>query len=225
MEYDKYFRKLFENCINGDFYNYGINVYYETWRHRSINPEWYQNGEYICPNLLAGMEDILQNEENWFNKEVVKLLYYYHYSADVRNKGECPEKIKVSDVYIKGVEKVQKMMQRFVGNRGICIEANPTSNYLISTIESYQEHPISNLYNLGLTWNEKDMNKCAQINVSINTDDNLLFNLAYPQLITPDNEILYITNTSFLKQIYSHSSQVYTMADENEVIIKYSINH
>lgn len=60
---------------------------------------------------------------------------------------------------------------------------------------------------------------------SINTDDNLLFNLAYPQLITPDNEILYITNTSFLKQIYSHSSQVYTMADENEVIIKYSINH
>lgn len=59
--------------------------------------------------------------------------------------------------------------------RGIGIESNPTSNVKIGTFKSYSEHPIKTFYNLGLTYNEKEIMECPQMNVSINTDDKGIF--------------------------------------------------
>ncbi|MFQ7262817.1 MAG: hypothetical protein ACLRO4_00245 [Lachnospiraceae bacterium] len=50
---------------------------------------------------------------------------------------------------------------------GIDIETNPSSNFAISTMESYAEHPILNLYTLGLETDQE----VAQMFVSVNTDD------------------------------------------------------
>lgn len=78
-------------------------------------------------------------------------------------------------IYIEGVECVQKKMQRQIASKGICIETNPSSNFQISTMQHYQEHPISRLFNMGLTADPEELKNCPQMNVSINTDDKGVF--------------------------------------------------
>ena len=70
---------------------------------------------------------------------------------------------------------VQKALQKEFSVRGIGIETNPSSNLAISPIESYDEHPIVQLYNKDITWKEEKLEACPQINVSINTDDKGVF--------------------------------------------------
>lgn len=64
--------------------------------------------------------------------------------------GTKRKEIHIPQFYIDGIEKLQKAMQNFVSERGIGIETNPTSNYLISVMNSYEEHPILRFYNKGL---------------------------------------------------------------------------
>lgn len=76
---------------------------------------------------------------------------------------------------IEGVEKIQLAMQDKIAELGIAVEANPSSNYLISTMEGYEDHPIINLFNMGLTVNHKEIQRCPQLHISINTDDKGVF--------------------------------------------------
>lgn len=55
--------------------------------------------------------------------------------------------------------------------RGIAIETNPSSNYLIGTIEKYEEHPILRFNSRKLQTSYGKNNLC----VSINTDDQGVF--------------------------------------------------
>ena len=66
-------------------------------------------------------------------------------------------------------------MQKFIASCGIGVETNPSSNLLISTMGSYDEHPIIRLFNKHLTYDEEMLKECAQVNVSINTDDKGVF--------------------------------------------------
>ena len=66
-------------------------------------------------------------------------------------------------------------MQELVAAKGISIECNPSSNYLIGTFHEYKKHPIRRFYNKELTSDEKELNDCAQLSVSINTDDQGVF--------------------------------------------------
>lgn len=66
-------------------------------------------------------------------------------------------------------------MQNRISRMGIFIETNPSSNYLIGTINKYIEHPIINFYNLGLTTNLEELKNSPQLCVSINTDDQGVF--------------------------------------------------
>lgn len=66
-------------------------------------------------------------------------------------------------------------MQDLVAAKGICIECNPSSNYLIGTFKQYRKHPISKFYNKELTIDEEELNNCPQLSVSINTDDQGVF--------------------------------------------------
>ncbi len=66
--------------------------------------------------------------------------------------------------------KLQCRMRRQVYNRGISVETNPSSNYLIGPIGKYEDHPILkfNAYLLDET--------CKRpLCVSINTDDQGVF--------------------------------------------------
>lgn len=54
---------------------------------------------------------------------------------------------------------------------GIGIETNPSSNYLIGTIQKYEEHPVLRFNARKLKHTEPN----ACLNVSINTDDQGVF--------------------------------------------------
>ena len=68
-------------------------------------------------------------------------------------------------------------MQWEIAQRGIGIETNPSSNFMIGTISRYDEHPITQFYNEGLTFDYEKLNNSAQIWTSINTDDQGKFDI------------------------------------------------
>lgn len=163
-----------------DYYYFNIHAYYEAWKLRGDAPSLYSSGYYSNPYSLwqehMVNDNIPYGDELRRNVQVEILLFYYHYSADVRHAGEAIKQIAVPDFYIEGVRMIQKAMQQFVAEKGISIETNPSSNYLISTIKRYEDHPISNLYNMGLTMDCDELKNCPQLHVSINTDDKGVFN-------------------------------------------------
>ena len=173
-EYDKCFKQLYGKCMIDDYSHYGIDTYFEAWRLRGDNPTLYSTGKFEFSLIENSILDIIHGDDVIRSKETEQLNYYYHYSADVRMIGETPIKHEISDIYIEGVEKIQKHLQKIIAQKGICVETNPSSNYMISTMEKYEEHPICNMFNMGLTFKE-DILECPQIHVSINTDDKGVF--------------------------------------------------
>lgn len=73
--------------------------------------------------------------------------------------------------YIKLVRNMQDKMINELAYKGIGIETNPSSNYLIGTIRKYEEHPILRFNSRKL----KEKNVGENICVSINTDDQGVF--------------------------------------------------
>lgn len=175
-EYEKYFREIYRLKR---MENYDIDMYYEAWKLRGDHPSLYGSGKFDDSYHFfrehwrnAGLPE---GAKIRYRQEAVDLMYYYHYSVDVRRRGNQPEVKAVPELYVEGTERVQRAMQTYVAERGICIEANPSSNFLISTMEHYHEHPIVNLFNIGLTLDAKEIADCAQLHVSINTDDKGVF--------------------------------------------------
>ena len=193
-EYEKYFAQLYGKFltrggisdiaeklkINESHLRFDIDTYYEAWKLRGDDPSLYSEGFYSTPDYYfqAYMENsgLANGERIRRCEEAGILMYCYHYSAEIRNKGMEPHQIAVSDKYIDGVRKVQKAMQWQIAGLGISIESNPSSNYFISTMEEYKDHPISNFFNIGLTMEEEELSSCPQLHVSINTDDKGVFN-------------------------------------------------
>ena len=83
--------------------------------------------------------------------------------------------VKVNPVIREAVRKVRLHMQKEISEIGIGIETNPSSNYLIGTFRRYDKHPIVEWYNLGLTNDNEELERCPQLDVSVNTDDQGVF--------------------------------------------------
>lgn len=82
-------------------------------------------------------------------------------------KGNEITEYKVESEYIIGVQKLQDILIGMIATKGISIETNPSSNYLIGTIQKYEKHPILRFNSRKL----KNVLPNRSINVSINTDD------------------------------------------------------
>lgn len=157
-----------------------IDSYYEAWKLRGDAPELYMTKRFDKSQAWPEREWMInrrlsEKPENRNLNKAVELYYLYHYDWDVRMNGEKKIEKYVLPYYVEGVEAVQKAMQREFASRGVGIEANPSSNYAISTIQDYSEHPIVKLYNKDLTWDREQIRECPQINISINTDDKGVF--------------------------------------------------
>ena len=72
----------------------------------------------------------------------LQLYHHYHFNEKVRKHGAEVVEFEVSTSYIEAVTTLQRIMGRRIVSTNIGIETNPTSNYLISNIERYDEHPI-----------------------------------------------------------------------------------
>lgn len=178
-EFEKNFRIIYRSLLETTSFQYNMDDYYEAWKLRGDNPELYRSGRFdgtpCWLNQYWLNQKIPDGAQIRKRKEIADLVCYYHYSADVRWSGMETIPIDVTDIYMDGVEKVQKGMRQMIAKCGICIETNPSSNVLISSIENYQEHPISKMFNMGLVMDSKELQKSTQLHVSVNTDDKGVF--------------------------------------------------
>lgn len=167
------------NQILADFRNieYNISDYYYAYMLRGDDPELYRrfytneplNLSYSEQYRICNTHEEMQNARK--NIRAKYLYYLYHYSCSVKKNGNKLICEKLPDYFLKCVEIIQKKLREIISFKGVAIETNPSSNQLISTFNSYAEHPISVFYDHALL---NDSSK-TQLNVSINTDDRSVF--------------------------------------------------
>lgn len=156
-------------------------VYYNSWMLRGDHPELYCGYRFDESKVKPfGYENFLVNKEIPSQSiredtDVVKLYSMYHYDEEVKTKGQETEILKITSDYIKLVKQIQKKMQFLIAKKGIAIECNPSSNYLIGTFRRYDAHPITIFNNTFLEHRQDKLLDCAQLSVSINTDDQGVF--------------------------------------------------
>lgn len=153
--------------------------YYESWKLRGDEPELYRLGKY--QRNAAFFDNTFERAKitNAFDMqrkqdEITHLYYRYLFGNEEKKRGEQIVVGRVSDLYVEHMERMQSCLQGIVFKRGIAIEANPTSNVLIGTFGRYDDHPMLNLNNYALH-GEKQSHASMQLNVSINTDDQGVF--------------------------------------------------
>lgn len=154
--------------------------YYQSWKLRGDSPEPYRLEREA---FLKKLDDIelerfarYQFNDNVShdlrkNEKYRKIYYAYHYSEQTRKKGNEIEVFKVDGNYGDLVRRIQDQMIRQLVQKGIGIETNPSSNYLIGTIKKYEDHPIIRFNARKLKAVEPNTSLC----VSINTDDQGIF--------------------------------------------------
>lgn len=200
LSYHRVFKKVYGQYMNREYIyaiqkeqnkkntenilNFDIHAYYDAWKLRGDSPVLYKKGFFYNDDRLRtvyGRNAVNEHFPEDFtirdNSEVAMLYHFYHYNLDVRREGQKIIDIKVSDIYIKAVKQVQNALQWEIARRGIGIETNPSSNYMIGTFKRYAKHPIIKFYNKGLVLDNSKVKECPQIWVSINTDDQGVFNI------------------------------------------------
>lgn len=195
-KYSQYFFKIYGDCISeiqsiqkdSRIKQQGyidMHTYYLAWLLRGDDPSMYKYGKFERePRWIDYWEKYSANRSLMKKGDIretgeIALLYHlYHYNSNVRKKGSVVKTFELSDIYdiyIEGVKAVQAGMREEILKRGISIETNPSSNLSIGVINGMAKHPIKTFYNKGLTYNEKELMECPQLNVSINTDDKGVF--------------------------------------------------
>lgn len=193
-------------------------VYYNSWMLRGDHPGLYSGYSYDESHVTPfGYESFLVNTQIPSqtireDTDVVKLYSMYHYDVDVKTKGKETETLKITPDYIKLVKAVQKKMQFLIAEKGIAIECNPSSNYLIGTFRRYDAHPITVFNNTFLEHRQDKLLECAQLSVSVNTDDQGVFDTS----LTNEYALLALAlekkHDSNGKRLYS-ASNIYQYLD------------
>lgn len=193
---EKIAQSVKEHCANGTMsssvyeryevehvsFVFDIHTYYKAWQLRGDAPELYQKGYYSGAYQTDFMMNSHKANKYWpenfsvrYIPEVAYLYHLYHYSSEVKKVGKKEVDYKVNQSMVRCVKEIQREMQKEIARRGIGIETNPTSNYMISTFKRYAKHPIIKFYNRGLVTNDSELRECPQIWCSINTDDQGVF--------------------------------------------------
>ena len=224
-EYRKFFEEIYARYMDRDYIeaiqtkigkaghkgnmNFDIHDYYDSWKIRGDAPELYRKGYYyndnghMSPYEINAVNKIFPEEFAVRKRSEVAILYhFYHYNSEVRREGKKKIDRKMSMQYVKGVELVQKAMQWEIAQRGIAIETNPSSNFMIGTFSRYEEHPITTFFNEGLTLDYQKLQDSAQMWVSINTDDQGVFDIKL------ENEYALIAR-ALEKQVDKNGKPVY----------------
>ncbi|MFT8352379.1 MAG: hypothetical protein ABF685_26075, partial [Clostridium saccharoperbutylacetonicum] len=190
--YNEYYTKIYINDSDKLYKLSGrtvipVDTYMEAWKLRGDDPKLYKDFEikdnaYYYKDIRTNNCSIrywdrcsLRDLNDHMNDTAIELYHRYHYDAVVKKQGYEIIAFKVEAYIITCIKEVQRCMQDYVRKSGIGIECNPSSNVLISNFGRYDKHPILNFYNLGLINDTNKINENPQLFVSINTDDQGVF--------------------------------------------------
>jgi Adenosine deaminase len=179
-ELEKLFEEHYQKIYSNRVYNkITTRDYYNSWQLRGDRPSVYLlSKEEFENNMLSG-NSFLPKDQYQLNNHVSESLrcndqyrlqnslYYYDYN--VRQLGNELQIFHVPHKYSELVGRVQDKMMEEIALKGIAIEANPSSNYLIGSIDRYDNHPIFRFITRFPHGNS------VSLSVSINTDDQGVF--------------------------------------------------
>lgn len=159
-----------------------IDDYYRAWTLRGDDPSLYQLGFFqkdtAIPELSTNWninENDPESNEARYIPECAILYSYYHYNQRIKQAGTEHISVQINPEDVERIAEVQSKMRYDIADKRLAVECNPTSNVKIGAFRRYQSHPISTFYNIGLVHSDEEMRRCAQMNVSINTDDQGVF--------------------------------------------------
>lgn len=173
---DRYLSEIYGDYMNSLNLVPRLYEYYCSMRLRGDAPELY-TGRPLHPFLRdiscnAYLKDDRADLEVYRESSTIRALCQcYHFDRDTREKGLRIQEFPISGEYIELIRSVQDKMAEDLAEKGIMIECNPTSNYLIGTFRRYELHPLFRFNNVGLVRTDGAYEPSAQLSVSINTDD------------------------------------------------------
>lgn len=175
------YKEIYDNIIGHEV---TMLEYYYSWKLRGDKPELYwQDPDDVKEVVERTKKSLIKYERYGFNdrienidvireiKDIRKIYHAYHFNEKVRKKGNEITIQKVDKRYADVVKQLQDGMIHRLVMKGIGIETNPSSNYLIGTIKKYDEHPI-------LRFNSRKLGSVPtnmSLSVSVNTDDQGVF--------------------------------------------------
>ncbi|WP_330111740.1 hypothetical protein VSU16_02985 [Cetobacterium somerae] len=212
IKYKELVKYIYGDSIDSTLYSEiwmlrGDNIFYEDEKEDDIY--WINSKERDVNNKnLQRIRKMIKDDKKLFD-------FFKNYFIDYETNCRYDEIIEfeIPQGYETLVKKVQKIIQKKIKDRRICVETNPTSNYLISYLDKYQDHPIRNFFNIGLETDNEKILECNQLHVSINTDDQGIFYTCLENeyaLVALSLEKLKDSNG---RQLYS-SYQVYEWLDK-----------
>lgn len=197
--------------------------YYNAWKLRGDDPKLYEAGYFNENYYIERQEDFRVNFhylKDFKERKIPEsaLLYYmYHFNGKIREAGAKTMEIHVPANYVEGVAAIQKVMQEEIAKRGIAIETNPSSNYLIGTFRQYEKHPIIRFYNKGLVHEPEKLRECPQLSVSINTDDQGVFSTSLENEYALMARALEDVKDEYGKYVYN-KSDIYEWLDRIRIM-------
>lgn len=133
----------------------------------------------------------------WMDQEALDYIYEYHYSKSARKAGDELICRVINDEYITALQIAQEQVARFLIAKNVCVETNPTSNYLIGPFEEFEEIPTLSM--LGI---KEGKEYYKDLRISIGTDDPGLFSTnlrnEYASIMYTLREMKIVEGTSLI---------------------------
>lgn len=210
---DKLFFEIYGDVLPVNRYQY-----YCSMQLRGDAPELYFTLPYMPHDRMIST---LKNHYNTYRErpstklsayrsstQILQLCQRYHFDPICRKAGKELCEYKISDDYIELMRQMQDGLGYDCAQRGIMIECNPTSNYLIGTFRRYDRHPIFRFNNARLVSTDGTFSTTPQLSVSINTDDQGIFDTTLEneyaimacclkQMRGPDGQSRYTTDSIY----------------------------
>lgn len=157
-------------------------------------------------------EDPNPEFEHFRRNPITRRLYQrYHFDKVVRKRGESTVEYTITNEYIHVVRQMQDALQRLIAQRGIMVECNPTSNYLIGSFQRYDEHPMIRFNNAKLISVNETSISSHQVSISINTDDLGIFDTSLENEYTIMAAALEYSGCYTYESIYDYLDYVRNM--------------
>jgi hypothetical protein len=127
------------------------------------------------PNVLERLGfPFLRGHRAWQTGRPLQLLLRYLTDPDVYARGQVPIEVRIDKNEVQMLEEAQGFLRRLLGQLGIVVEVNPSSNVLIGDFP-LEQHPIFRLQPL-----PHQGTPCPPVLVTMGDDDPLTFASCLP---------------------------------------------